>query len=165
MQNFESITVHEYYTVDQIIEAYVPITKIIDNLFLGNILAFNSPKIFSDLKIKHVIALRWIDPRILKTFKQANPDSNIYCFNLRHKDFEQNTDKLKRAITDILNIVDGAGVSNVYIGCRSGLHRSVGIMCRVLMSKLDVSSSQAFELIKSKRSIADNIFCPKDSSN
>ncbi len=153
------ITVQENYTVEQIVEAYMPITRIIDNLFLGNILAFNSPRIFGDLKINHVIALRWIEPKSLRLFKQVNPTVNIHCFNLKHKDFENNTDRLKTALIDIMNIVKNTN-ENIYIGCRSGLHRSVGIMCHVLMAKLGITSKDAFDIIKSKRSIAENIFCP-----
>ena len=148
------------YGEEKIISTFCPINKIIDHLFLGNVIAFNTPDLFYFLKIKHVISLRAVDDHLLKLVLEENPNISHHKFYFSHQEFVNNEEKFCQIFEKIWTIINNALLrkENVFIHCRSGQHRSVTMLAGVLMKMFNYDWKTAFEIIKNKRMCVEEKF-------
>ncbi len=161
------ITIPNHYSEDRIINAYTPINKIDNNIYLGSILAFNTPSIFKHLNIKHIICLRYVDSYLINNVLKEDNNINIHKFYMSHDQFLYMKNKFDYIFNQVTNILNKAieNNENVFIHCRSGQHRSVTILTGYLMKKYSIGWNNAFNIIQKQRLCADDMYILDDNFN
>jgi protein-tyrosine phosphatase len=124
------------------------ISKITDNIFIGNISTGTNKQLLLEKGITHIVS-------VLSDFDPPYADVFDYHF-VEAYDIEEDPIILKfqNSNTFITNAIDNGG--KVYIHCMSGRSRSVTIAVAYFMSKENVETDNLLEIIRNKR----DIICP-----
>lgn len=138
---------------DHIISCFTPVNKVSENLYIGSQLVYKYSQLLYHLRIRHIIAIRITN---LDEAEQVCEENAIKLYNLntRHSQFKKEFPILMNSVERIIqNIPED---EKVLICCRSGQHRSVAVVCGLLMKKYNVNYINAFEFIKDVRKCADS---------
>ncbi len=144
----KNVTIEESYSPEKIISVFTPINYVKDNLYICNSLAFHHLEIFSLLRIKHIISMRYIPQNISSYLKKEGV--SIYSFWTSHDNFKE---KWSKQITDILTILTDATSrgENIAVQCRSCMHRSATVIIGYLMKMEHITYKEALSFLQSKR--------------
>ncbi len=137
---------------NHIISAFTPVNKVCENLYIGSQLVYKFSDLLYHLRIRHIIAIRITN---LDEAVQVCEENSITLHNLntRHSQFKKEFPILMNQVETIMQNIPKD--ERVLICCRSGQHRSVAIVCGLLMKKYNLKYKNAFEYVKDIRKCSE----------
>jgi hypothetical protein len=148
---------------EHIISCFTPVNKVCENLYIGSQLVYKFSELLYHLRIRHIIAIRITN---LEEAVQVCEENAIILHNLntRHSQFKKEFPILMNQVETIIDKIPKD--ERILICCRSGQHRSVAVVCGLLMKKYNVNYKNAFEFVKDIRKCADDEYIVNyDESN
>ncbi len=121
---------------------------------------------FSDLlyilRIRHIISIRITN---VEEAEQVCEENAITLHNLstKHSQFKKEFPRLMNEIENILQYIPQE--ERVLICCRSGQHRSVAVICGLIMKKYNVNYDDAFHFLKHVRACVEPEYKVKYDEN
>ena len=119
------------------------IDKVTENIYIGNAEGAYNLQMLKDRGITHVLTAG-------SNLEKKYPSQFIYC-QLWISDFY--TQDLFPYFREAIEFIDGS--EKILVHCAAGISRSCSMVIAYLMVKKEMSLEKAFELVKSKRKVAN----------
>lgn len=148
---------------NHVISLFTPVNKVCENLYIGSQMVYKFSDLLYHLRIRHILAIRITN---VEEAVQVCEENAIVLHNLntRHSQFKKEFPILMNQVETIIDKIPKD--ERILVCCRSGQHRSVAVICGLLMKKYNVNYSNAFDYVKSIRSCAESEYIVNyDESN
>jgi hypothetical protein len=139
-----------------IISKFTPLHQIDNHLFIGSKLIYKYPELLRHIQVSTIIGLRIDNENEAKEICDQNM-IELVNLNVKHSEFKLKFNELMKKIELYINYNNNNNNNNnnIIIHCRYGQHRSLTIICAILIKKYKINWLTAFQYVKSIRNCVE----------